>query len=122
MHHQLDRYTGTRAAAKTPVCTNAAALKLDNHSAYSMASPSAAANSTINVHLISLCIVGRYKRFTAWAQDVATRPEPKNPLAKKKRKKGEADSGSALVAAIRCHLTSCAGIACALYSYDPMIL
>jgi len=46
----------------------------------------------------------RYKAFTAWAKDVATKPRPKDPLAKpKKRKKagGAQTDEQALVAAIR---------------------
>ncbi|DBA80045.1 TPA: hypothetical protein ACH3X2_007538 [Trebouxia sp. C0005] len=45
--------------------------------------------------------VKRYKTFTAWAKDVDARPAPKNPLAKRKKKAGQADSEQALVAAIR---------------------
>ena len=43
----------------------------------------------------------RYKTFTAWAKEVEARPAPKNPLAKRKKKAGQADSEQALVAAIR---------------------
>ena len=43
----------------------------------------------------------RYKTFTAWAKAVEARPAPKNPLAKRKKKAGQADSEQALVAAIR---------------------
>ena len=50
----------------------------------------------------------RHKAFIAWAKEVGTRPAPSNPLAKKKRKPGQADSQQALVAAIRWAL----GIAC----------
>ncbi|KAL3136534.1 hypothetical protein ABBQ38_005783 [Trebouxia sp. C0009 RCD-2024] len=45
--------------------------------------------------------VKRYKSFSAWAKEVDTRPPPKNPFAKKRKKKAEADSEQALVAAIR---------------------
>ena len=47
----------------------------------------------------------RYKHFTAWAKEVETRPKPKDPLAKVKKKRnrkaGQADSEQSLVAAIR---------------------
>ena len=43
----------------------------------------------------------RYKRFSVWAKEVEARPAPKNPLARKQKKKAEADSEQALVAAIR---------------------
>ena len=45
----------------------------------------------------------RYKKFTSWAKDVAAKPAPKNPLAKKtKRPQDKENSQQALVAAIRC--------------------
>lgn len=43
----------------------------------------------------------RYKAFTVWAKEVEARPAPKNPLAKRKKNGGQADSEQALVAAIR---------------------
>lgn len=50
--------------------------------------------------------VKSFKAFKAWAKEVQKRPRPQNPLAKKRKKKGQSsgkDRGgdSALVAAIR---------------------
>lgn len=46
--------------------------------------------------------VKRYKQYTAWAKEVASRPAPKNPLAKKAKKtRNKENSQQALVAAIR---------------------
>ncbi|KAL3147166.1 hypothetical protein ABBQ32_002672 [Trebouxia sp. C0010 RCD-2024] len=45
--------------------------------------------------------VKRYNSYSAWAKEVDTRPPPKNPFAKKRKKKAEAESQQALVAAIR---------------------
>lgn len=54
----------------------------------------------INSHLVK-----RYKHFTSWAKEVETRPKPKDPLAKGKKKRnrkaGQANSEQSLVAAIR---------------------
>lgn len=52
--------------------------------------------------ILQLLPVHRYKQYSSWAKEVASRPAPKNPLAKKAKKtQNKENSQQALVAAIR---------------------
>ena len=51
--------------------------------------------------------VKSFKAFKSWSKEVLQKPRPQNPLAKKKKRKGQKTPGnedSALVAAIRYRL------------------